>query len=67
MVGFKSSPHIDAQIRLDAEQSPKQASKQAARLPTFDGDDQIRGVATFNLKKNYEDIRYRVVVKGSHD
>lgn len=60
MVGWKTSPHIDVQLRFDAERQSKQA-----RSPAFNGDDQISGVATFNLKKNYEDIRYRVVVKGT--
>lgn len=59
MVGFKTSPHIDVQVRFDAERQSKNA-----RLPAFNGDDQINGVATFSLKKNYEDIRYRVIVKG---
>lgn len=60
MVGWKSTPSIDASVRFETEQQ----SKHASRLSTFNGNDEITGVATFDLKKNYEDIRYRVVVKG---
>lgn len=56
------SPQVDVHIRYD---SARIAPSNNNNVPTYAGSDKISGAAIYTLKKNYEGLHYRVLVKGN--
>lgn len=49
------------QIQFGSEEK----SRAIVHAPTYVGNEYITGTATFNLREDYEGMRYKIAVKGA--